>query len=105
MSSLMRISTPTIKYFIDDENFDMSRVAKSRMIISNIGGYRRIIRENPTIDIENKSFSTILTQEETKAFKVGPIEIQVHIKLDNNSVLWTEIVKTDIGRVLEENTI
>ena len=105
MDKLMRISTPTITYIVDDEDFDISRVSESHMIISNVGGGHKIIRENPTIGTENKSFSTELTQEETKAFSVGTIEVQVHIKLDNDKVLWTEIVKTSIGRVLEENIL
>lgn len=105
MDKLMRISTPTITYIVDDEDFDISRVSESHMIISNVGGGHKIICENPAIDTENNSFSVELTQEQTKAFNVGTIEVQVHIKLDNGNVLWTDIVQTSIGRVLEENIL
>ena len=104
-NKLFRVSTPTLIYYIDDEDFDMSRVAKSRFIVKEYGKENRIIHENPEIDVEEKSFTTDLSQEETKSLGAGEIEVQVHIKLDNGKVIWTDIVRTRINRVTEENIL
>lgn len=97
---LFRISTPTIKYIIDDE-FDMSRVASSRFIICNMGNKNRIVKENPTI--EGMAFRTDLTQEETKKLNAGVISAQIHILLNNHKVIWTDIAKTTMNGVLGED--
>lgn len=94
---LYRISTPTIKYTIDDE-FDMSRIASSRFIICNIGDKNRIVKENPII--EDMSFRVDLTQEETQKLNAGTITAQIHILLNNHKVIWTDIAKTTMNGVL-----
>ena len=97
---LFRISTPTIKYTIDDE-FDMSRVASSRFIICNMGNKNKIVKENPVI--EGMAFRTDLTQEETKKLNAGIISAQIHILLNNHKVIWTDIAKTTMNGVLGED--
>ena len=105
MSEIMRISTPTVSYFIDDETFDMSSVAKATMYIKSITTGKGITVDNPTIDTEEKSFSVHLSQEQTKGFLSGTVEVQVHIKLNDNNAIWTEPIKTTIGRVIGEDII
>ena len=104
-NKLMRVSTPTLIYYIDDANFDMTTVAKARFIVQNAGGENRIIHENPEIDVEEKSFTTDLSQEETRALKPGTIEVQVHIKTTSGRVIWTDIIQTKINRVTEDNLL
>ena len=104
-NKLMMVSTPTLIYYIDDANFDMTTVAKAHFVVQNCGGKNKIIHDNPIIDVEEKSFTTDLTQEETKALQAGDIEVQVHIKTTSNKVIWTDIIQTKINRVTEEETL
>ena len=105
MSEIMRISTPTVIYYVDDESFDVSRVKKATMYIKNVNGSESLSFEDPMIDLEEKSFSVHLSQEQTKMFSLGSIEVQVHIKLDDDNVVWTELVKTTIGKVIGEDIL
>ena len=102
---LMRISTPTVTYYIDDEDFDISTVAKATMYIQNVGGTNRLAIENPYVDAEEKSFSVDLTQEQTKSLSTGTVEVEVHIKLTDGNVIWTDIAKTTMERVIGEDIL
>ena len=104
MDKLMRVSTPTVTYYVDDENFDMSTVAVATMYLQNVGGANRLSLV-PYIDIEEKSFSVDLTQEQTKALSAGTVEVEVHIKLTNGKVIWTDICKTKVERVIGEDIL
>ena len=105
MSKIMRISTPTVTYYVDDDNFDISRVKKATMYIKSVNESASLSIENPTIDLETKSFSVHLSQEQTKMFSLGSIEVQVHIKLDDDNAIWTELIRTTIGKVIGEDII
>ena len=105
MSKIMRISTATVIYYVDDNTFDMSRVKKATMYIKNVNGSESFSFEEPVIDTEEKSFSVHLTQEQTKMLSLGSIEVQVHIKLDDDNVIWTELIKTTIGKVIGEDIL
>ena len=102
---LMRVSTPTVTYYIDDEDFDISTVARATMYIQNVGGTNRLAIENPYIDTEEKSFSVDLTQEQTKSLSAGTVEVEVHIKLTDGNVIWTDIAKTTMERVIGEDIL
>lgn len=102
---MYRGTTPVIILNIKNEHFDMDNIKLCHVTIESENGLNKIVYENPTIVAEDKRIMVQMTQEETLKFDVGFIKIQMKIKLQNDSVISSQIVRTRLNEILEEEVI
>ena len=98
---MYRSTTPTIRLHVKNEDFDMSLITECHLTIENDSGRNKKIFEDPEVDIENKIISQTLTQDESKSFEVGTILLQLKVKLNDESVVASRIVRTTLHEILE----
>ena len=61
--------------------------------------------EDITVDAENHKLSVTLTQNDTLAFKIGNVEIQVRMKTVANVALASNIISVPAERILKDGVI
>ena len=105
MSDIYRGTTPTIILRITNKDFDMSSIDVCHITIQNDNGKNKKIFEHPTIDVEAKTISQELTQQQTLDYDYGNINVQVKIKLNNGRVITHPIITATMQRILEEAII
>ena len=105
MSNLYRGTTPTIILHVTNEDFNMENISECHVTIQNDNGTNKKVFENPTIDVEEKTISVPLSQEDTFSFKYGNINIQARVKLISGSVIASPIITTNMNRILEETIL
>lgn len=105
MDNLYRGTTPTIILRITNEDFDMNDIDVCHVTIETDCGKNQKIFEDPTIDIEAKTISVTLTQQETLSYKYGKICIQAKMKLKSGTVIASKIITTTMNRSLEEQIL
>lgn len=101
---MIRGTTPTFR-FILPEIFKNIKIQK---LYVSIAQSRKVQLEKNIVDseIQNNIILIQLSQEETLKFRSDiPIEIQVSIKDDKNKVYRSNIIKTDVKRILKEGII
>lgn len=102
---MYRVTTPTIVIQIDDDTFDMSSIDICHIAIANNSG-RNLKIFNPTdIDTVKRIIYLDLSQEDTKLYETGDIDIQLKIKLNNGKVVPSEIMRTTMQRIMEEDIL
>ena len=87
MNSFVRGTTPIIEVKIKKPvDFDMSNVVSAKMTLKNKGSsMEKFVFDTPDIDVENKTVSVHLTQEQSLKFYTGIFEAQVELTyLDGN---------------------
>ena len=99
---MYRSTTPTLILKIKNENFDMETIDVCHISIESESKQSELLITTPQIDKENKQITATLTQEQTLAFGVGGIKVQLKIKLKNGIVVPSVIVKTTMKEILEE---
>lgn len=92
--SVYRGSSFTLEGQVLDDDFDMSAITSARVIITNDKRQNRRIITDPIIDMNNRTISVHLSQEDTLAYKHGKIKVMVEVKLNNKheDVLLSEVV-------------
>ena len=98
---MYRSTTPTIILNIRNDDFDMNTIDICHVTVKSDDNARKVLYENPDIDVENKQIRVTMTQSETKLFEVGKIKIQIKAKLDNGTVIPSQIVYTTMREILE----
>lgn len=98
---MYRSTTPTIILNVRNDDFDMNTIDICHVTIKSDDGLRKVLYENPDIDVENKQIRITMTQGDTKLFNVGKIKIQIKAKLDNGTVIPSQIVYTTMKEILE----
>ena len=106
---MTRGTTPTLTLSID--NADLSTL--KNMYITFSQETRKLIKvyqagsdnNQIEIDVENSEVAVSLTQDETLNFKPGPVDIQVRYTNNADSAYATNIVRIDMGRILQEGVI
>lgn len=107
--SMYRYTTPTIPCKLT--GVDFSRVDYVRIAVE---GKDRVcdklnevlVREVPASEFDEEGVALVrLTQEETAAFKEGPVYMQCRIKFLNGSVLPTKKIKTTMVDVIDKVVI
>ena len=99
---IYRSTTPTIVLHINDEDFDMNSIDICHIAIENDSGRNKKVYENTTINIEDRTISLELTQEDTLSYEPGYINLQLKIKTTDGSVYASKILHTTINDILEE---
>lgn len=101
--TIFRGTTPTIILKIKNENFDMATIDVCHVTIQNDNGKNKKVFENPNIDIDEKTISVPLSQNDTLDYQYGNINIQAKIKLkDTGTVITHKILTTTMDKILEE---
>lgn len=106
---MTRGTTPTLTLSID--NADLSTLKNMYITFSQetkklIKVYQAGSENNQIeIDVENSEVAVSLTQDETLKFKPGPVDIQVRYTNNADSAYATNIVRIDMGRILQEGVI
>lgn len=100
--TLYRSTTPTIILHIKDDDFDMNSISICHITIENDSGRNKKVYENAAINIEDRTISLELTQEDTLAYEPGYINLQLKIKTIDGNVYASRILHTTINDILEE---
>lgn len=103
--NLYRSTTPKIILHIKDEEFDMSSIDICHITIENDSGRNKRIFQNAAVNIEDRTITLEMTQEDTAAFEPGYINIQLKIKTHDGKVLASRIVNARINDILEEEIL
>ena len=104
-NNIYRGTTPTIILKIDNDDFDMTDIVVCHVTIQNDNGRNKKVFDNPTIDVENKTISIELTQQDTLAYETGNINLQIKVKLQGGRVVASPILVTPMNKILEEAII
>lgn len=102
---MYRSTTPTVILHIKNEDFDMNQIEVCHVAIESENGRIRKIYENPDIDVENKTLTFTMTQEDTLNFYVGIIKLQVKVKIVGGAVITSKIIVTKMNEILEEEAL
>ncbi len=103
MNDIFRGTTPTIILKVKNEDFDMDKIDICHVTIMNDDGRNKKVFENPNIDVDKKTISVPLSQNDTLDYHYGKINIQAKIKLkESGSVITHKMITTNIDKILEE---
>ena len=108
---MYRSTTPTaiLEVSFDDETVDVTEVMQNIQIchvtFKSEDGLHKMLYENPTVDPEHHQIRITMTQAETKMFNVGKVKVQAKIKLNNGTVIASDIVVDNMKEILEEEEL
>ena len=105
IEEIIRGTTPTITLKINNKDFDMNSINICHVTICDDTGKNKKTFTNPTLDVDAKTISVDLTQQDTLDYAYGNINIQVKIKLDSGSVVASRIVTMTMKKILEEDIL
>ena len=102
---MYRSTTPTVILHIKNEDFDMNQIEVCHVAIESENGRIRKIYENPDLDIENKTITFTMTQEDTLNFMVGNIKLQTKMRIIGGAVVASKMIVTRMNEILEEEVL
>ncbi len=102
---MYRSTTPTVILHIKNEDFDMNQIEICHVAIESENGRIRKVYEDPEINVEEKTLTFTMTQEDTLNFYVGVIKLQVKIKTTGGMVITSKMIKTKMNEILEEEVL
>lgn len=102
---MYRSTTPTVILHIKNEDFDMNQIEICHVAIESENGRIRKVYENPEINVEEKTLTFTMTQEDTLNFMVGNIKVQTKMKLIGGAVVASKIITTKMNEILEEEVL
>ena len=102
---IYRGTTPVITLKVNTPDFDMNNINVCHVTICDDNGKNKKTFTDPTIDVDAKTISVELTQEDTLSYAYGNINIQAKIKLESGSIVASRIVVMTMKKILEENTL
>lgn len=104
-NNIYRTTTPTIALNIKNDSFDFATISVCHVTLESEGGQTQKIIENPEIDSQNRRILFRLTEEDTKAFDVGIVKLQIKMKLTNEDIICSKIVRATMCEILEEGSL
>ena len=102
---MIRGTTPTIVLKIKNPDFDMSAIDFVHISIADFSEKILKIIENPIIDIEEKTISYHLTQEDTLAFGIGTLSVQAKGKLLDGNIISHDPISLVLEKIQEETIL
>lgn len=105
---IYRGTTPTFKWKITDKNFDLEEIKEIWMTFKTAKSESSIFTKKKNdleIDLDEKTISYQLTQEETLSFKFPMIEVQLRILMNDGLSYANDIQTIDVGRILKGGVI
>lgn len=99
---MYQYTTPTLTLTLADVDF--SEVAEFRVALENKG--QELLKVVPvsdsSVDATDRTITFRLTQEETAAFSLGGVVVQVRVVFNGGAVLATEKKRFEMKSVLDE---
>lgn len=103
---MIRGTTPILTFKVNTD-LDLNDVERAEVTFKSVSGMKEKTWDlnRLILDVENKTLTLYLTQEETLYFSVGKIDIQLRIKLNNDLVYASKIVTSTLEKILKEGVI
>lgn len=105
LETLYRSTTPKLILHIKDPEFDMESIDQAHITIENDSGRNKKIFTETAINIEDRTISIEMTQEDTLSFEPGCLNVQLKIRTTDGLVLASKIITSSISRILEEDIL
>ena len=102
---MYRSTTPELVFNINNKDFDMTAISICHITVESSDCLHKITYEDPEIDIENKCVKQVMTQADTKSFEPGEVKIQLKVKMDNGSVICSEVMTRSMLQILEDTEL
>ena len=102
---MYRSTTPTVILHVKNEDFDMNQIEVCHVAIESENGRIRKVYENPDINVEEKTITFTMTQDDTLNFMVGKIKLQTKMKLIGGAVVASKMIVTQMNEILEEEVL
>lgn len=101
--SIRRGTTPTLTITIDDVDFSSM---KDFTITISQNGEKKIVKHKNEATINGDTISCTLSQQDTLNLMTGTrASIQVKMETESGEVIGTEIVKTSVDPILDEEVM
>lgn len=99
---MIRATTPTHTFVLKE--FTVAQIKDLRIIYSQLG---EVVCEKGKSDcsLNGNKISVTLTQEETKRFREGRVELQLRVLTDANMALATKVIDLDVTKVLDDEVM
>ncbi len=94
---MVRGTTPTFKLILNDDTVDLTAATKVYVTFSQTGIK---LTKSEDLDVYEKEVDVYLSQEETLAFVLRSVDIQINWIYDDGKRACTNIVKASVGRNL-----
>lgn len=105
---IIRGTTPTIVFDIDTE-LDLNEIAELWITFKTKVGTRlrekTFTLDDVSLDDEQKTITLPLTQEDTLHFSESTMQVQIRLRLNNDLAYASDIVDTEIGKILKDGVI
>ena len=105
---IYRGTTPTFKWKIKDKNIDLAEIKQIWMTFKVAKSESSIFTkeiDDIEIDLDEKTISYQLTQEETLSFSCPIIEVQLRIVMNDGLAFANKPQEIDVGRILKGGVI
>lgn len=105
---IIRGTTPTLVFDIDTE-LNLDEIVELWITFKTKLGTRArektFSKSQVSLDDENKRIILPLTQEDTLFFTDSVMQVQIRLRLENDLAYASDIVDTNIGRILKDGVI
>lgn len=105
---MTRGTTPTYTIVFDDAEMDLAQVAYFFLTLKQCETKEvttKIEAGSPYIDVQNKTITWTLTQEDTLLFKEGEADLQIRGMFLDDTAFATKVYRVPVNRVLYEEVI
>ena len=105
---MTRGTTPTYTIVFDDAEMDFTQVGYFYLTLKQCESKEittRIDAGSPLIDVQNKTITWKLTQEETLLFKEGEADLQIRGMFFDDTAFATKVYRVPVNRVLYNEVI
>ena len=105
---IIRGTTPTLVFDVDTE-LDLDEIAELWITFKSKMGTRMkektFSKSQVSLDNEHKTITLPLTQIDTLFFTDSVMQVQIRLKLNSGLAYASDIVDTNIGRILKDGVI
>lgn len=106
---MYRGTTPTIEYTLDTD-VDLTMITEvyftvAQTQVSSISVTKYFSENEVIVDAEEKTITTMLTQEDTLKFNSGFVSVQLRVLLSNDKCYVTDITTVPMEKILKGGVI
>lgn len=109
MSDLIRGTTPNLVYTCTSEDMDLSTLVEIwftvKQTLSGAEVTYKLSEEQLLIDVEKKTISANMSQEDTLMFKPDTVEVQIRALGDDDRAYATDIFTVNMKRIIKSGVI
>ena len=102
---MYRSTTPKIILRVKDPGFDLNEIDICHVTLKAESNGHFLTIVDPIVNVEDKTITVNLTQEETLGFNLGTIKVQIKAKMNDGSVVASKVVRTKMNEILEEDVL